>query len=208
VYGLKTNVPDYMVSGGTTYRIVSDWRGSVRLVLNTTETGAAAVVQQIDYDAWGNVTHLVDPSCSVGGTALCLQPFGFAGGVWEPSTGVVRLGARDYDPQAGRWEQKDPIGFAGGQWDIYVYAGDDPINWIDQDGKTIQPGGACDAACCYDSCIAEANDFYQWCTLAGSVLIQAKCAETQQVQYALCTLCFYVPPPPPPPSSCPTTAPP
>jgi YD repeat-containing protein len=33
VYGLKPNVPDYMVRGGVTYRIVSDWRGSVRLVL-------------------------------------------------------------------------------------------------------------------------------------------------------------------------------
>jgi hypothetical protein len=60
VYGLKPNVPDYMVNGGTTYRIISDWRGDVRLVLSTTDTGAAAVVQQLDYDAWGNATNLVD----------------------------------------------------------------------------------------------------------------------------------------------------
>jgi hypothetical protein len=62
VYGLKPNVPDYMVRGGKTYRIVSDWRGDVRLVLDTTKTGAAAIVQQIDYDDWGNVTNLVDPA--------------------------------------------------------------------------------------------------------------------------------------------------
>ena len=64
----------------------------MRLVLDTTKTGAAAVVQQIDYDAWGNVTNLVDPNCTVGGTALCFHPFGFAGGLWEPSTGIARFG--------------------------------------------------------------------------------------------------------------------
>jgi RHS repeat-associated protein len=114
VYGLKPNVPDYMARGGVAYRIVSDWRGDVRLVLDTTKTGAAAVVEQIDYDEWGNVVNLVDPSCSQGGTALCWQPFGFAGGIWDVTTGVVRFGARDYDPAMRRWTQKDPIGFAGG----------------------------------------------------------------------------------------------
>src|SRR5580698_5993567 len=135
VYGLKPNVPDYIVRGGTAYRIVSDWRGDVRLVLNTAETGSAAVVQQVDYDAWGNVTNLVDPTCSVGGTALCWQPFGFGGGLWEPSTGTVRFGRRDYDPQAGRWTQKDPVGFEGGQANLYRYVGDDPINESDANGR-------------------------------------------------------------------------
>jgi hypothetical protein len=31
VYGLKHHVPDYMVRAGVVYRIVSDWRGDVRL---------------------------------------------------------------------------------------------------------------------------------------------------------------------------------
>jgi len=147
VYGLKPNVPDYMVRGGTAYRIISDWRGDVRLVVNTTETGSAAVVQQVDYDAWGNVTKIVDPDCSVGGAALCFQPFGFAGGLWEPSTGVVRFGARDYDPMAGRWTQKDSIRFDAGQANIYVYVNDDPINGSDPRGKGPAACAACAAAC-------------------------------------------------------------
>jgi RHS repeat-associated protein len=134
VYGLKPNVPDYMVRGGTTYRIVSDWRGDVRLVLDTTKTGTAAVVQQIDYDEWGNVTNLVDPACTAGGTELCFQPFGFAGGIWEPATGLVRFGARDYDPLARRWVSKDPIRFDGGL-DLYVYSENDPVNSIDPTGE-------------------------------------------------------------------------
>jgi RHS repeat-associated protein len=152
VYGLKPNVPDYMVRGGVAYRIVSDWRGDVRLVLDTTKTGAAAVVQQVDYDAWGNITNLVDPDCTVGGTTLCFQPFGFAGGIWEPSTGLVRFGARDYDPQTARWAQKDPIRMAGGI-DLYVYAGDDPINHSDPRGTgegwdtCVALQGATEVAC-------------------------------------------------------------
>ena len=66
VYGLKPNVPDYMVRGGVAYRIVSDWRGDVRLVLDTTKTGAAAVVEQIDYDEWGNVDQPRGPELLAG----------------------------------------------------------------------------------------------------------------------------------------------
>ena len=36
VYASKGNVPDYMLKGGVTYRIISDHLGSPRLVVNTT----------------------------------------------------------------------------------------------------------------------------------------------------------------------------
>jgi len=47
----------------------------------------------------------------------------------------VTLGARDYDPVVGRWISKDPILFNGGQANLYVYAGNDPINRIDPSGR-------------------------------------------------------------------------
>src|SRR5439155_6285957 len=40
VYGSRANVPDYMVKGGVTYRIISDHLGSPRLVVNAA-TGQA-----------------------------------------------------------------------------------------------------------------------------------------------------------------------
>jgi RHS repeat-associated protein len=184
VYGLKTNVPDYMVRGGTTYRILSDWRGSVRLVLNTTETGAATIVQQIDYDAWGNVTHLVDPSCTVGGTALCFQPFGFAGGVWEPSTGVVRFGARDYDPQAGRWTQKDPTRFDALETNFYAYAADEPINNIDPTG--LQTQCPKDINACFGFCDDEYEAANAHCRKLKSPASRAICFGEAVLNYGIC----------------------
>ena len=38
---------------------------------------------------------------------------GFAGGLYDPDTGLVRFGARDYDAVVGRWITKDPISFGG-----------------------------------------------------------------------------------------------
>jgi hypothetical protein len=49
-------------------------------------------------------------------------------------TGLVRFGARDYDPQIGRWTTKDPIRFDGGDTNLYGYVLNDPINFIDPSG--------------------------------------------------------------------------
>ena len=51
VYASRANVPDYVIKGGNTYRIISDHLGSPRLVINTAD---GTVVQAIEYDEWGN----------------------------------------------------------------------------------------------------------------------------------------------------------
>src|SRR5688500_17743289 len=65
------------------------------------------------------------------------QPFGFAGGLYDSDTGLVRFGARDYDPQTGRWTAKEPLGFAGGDSNFYAYALGDPVNYFDLDGMQV-----------------------------------------------------------------------
>ncbi len=62
------------------------------------------------------------------------QPFGFAGGLYDGDTGLVRFGARDYDPYTGRWTAKDPILFEGGDTNLYGYVLNDPINFVDPKG--------------------------------------------------------------------------
>ncbi|MCP4323080.1 MAG: RHS repeat-associated core domain-containing protein, partial [Alteromonadales bacterium] len=70
-------------------------------------------------------------------------PFGFAGGLHDIDTGLVRFGARDYDTSIGRWTAKDPIDFSGGDVNLYGYVQNNPVNWIDPWGltaPTIIPG--------------------------------------------------------------------
>jgi len=123
VYGTKSNVPDPMVKGGVTYRYVTDQLGSVRLVV---DASTGAIAQRIDYDEYGVVIQYTNPG---------FQPFGFAGGIADSHTGLVRFGARDYDPQTGRWTSKDPIAFAGHDPDLFRYGSDDPVDLLDSEGR-------------------------------------------------------------------------
>ncbi|MCL6592264.1 MAG: RHS repeat-associated core domain-containing protein, partial [Firmicutes bacterium] len=121
IYVTHANVPDYMVRGGVTYRIICDHLGSPRLVVDAT-TGR--VFQRLDYDEFGQVLLDTNPG---------FQPFGFAGGIYDKETGLIRFGARDYDARTGRWLHKDPIGFNGGN-NFFSYCANDPINLIDPSG--------------------------------------------------------------------------
>jgi RHS repeat-associated protein len=122
VYGTKQNVPDYMVRGDTTYRIISDHLGSPRLVV---DVSTGATTQQITYDTFGNILSDTNPG---------FQPFGFAGGLYDQDTKLTRFGARDYDGVAGRWTAKDPIRFGGGSGNLFGYVRNDPVNLVDPYG--------------------------------------------------------------------------
>ena len=130
IYASQANVPDYIIKGGITYKIISDHLGSPRLVINIV-TGA--VIQSMEYDEWGNVIADTNPK---------FQSFGFAGGLYDNDTQLVRFGARDYDPHIGRWTVKDPIFFDGNATNLYGYVVNDPINGRDlsglQEEKTIK----------------------------------------------------------------------
>ncbi len=124
VYGTSPFSPDYMVKDGTTYRLIRDNQGSVRLAVNA-DTGAVA--QRLDYDSFGRVH---------ADTAPGFQPFGFQSGLYDSDTGLVQFGARWYDPATGRWLSKDPILLEGG-FNLYVFCGNDPVNYVD-------PWGLCE----------------------------------------------------------------
>ncbi|MGH1344112.1 MAG: RHS repeat domain-containing protein [Nannocystales bacterium] len=137
VYGASDHVPDYMVRGGTTYRFLTDQNGNVVGVFNTTTNTMA---QTREYDAYGRV---------VGGAtteAGFSQPFGFAGGLYDEDTGLVRFGARDYRPEVGSWAAKDPLRFGGGAASLMQYCLGDPLNFVDPHGQAplfpLPAGGA------------------------------------------------------------------
>jgi RHS repeat-associated protein len=125
-----TRMPVAMTKGGSTYYLAYDQVGSLRIVADA----SGNVVKRIDYDSFGNIISDTDPSFEV--------PLGFAGGLDDRDTGLIRFGFRDYDPDTGHWTAKDPIFFAGGDTDLYGYVLNDPINLVDPTGEFINLGAA------------------------------------------------------------------
>ena len=134
VYGSRSQTPDFAIavnadSGAVTgtYQFLHDNVGSVVSALRTSD---GYVVEKCSFDAWGVRTANL--------TSGALQhPFGFAGGIWDPDTSLVRFGDREYLPEIGRWMATDPVGFAGGSTLLSSYANSDPVNLIDPDGLKV-----------------------------------------------------------------------
>lgn len=149
VYASKSHVPDYFVDqSNERFKLIVDQLGSVRLVV---KASTGEIVQKMNHDEFGKV--LAD-------TKPMAQPFGFAGGLNDSETKLVRFGVRDYDSETGRWTSKDPLNFDGGDVNLYGYTSNDPVNFIDALGLykySPTAGGPVDsttgaALSCFESC--------------------------------------------------------
>ncbi len=121
-------MPVAMTAGGVKYYLAYDQTGTLKAVADASGT----VLLKREYDSFGNILNEE--------SSLPFQvPFGFAGGLHDRDTGLVRFGYRDYDPETGRWTAKDPIGFSGGDTDLYGYCLNDPVNLSDSGGKIPVP---------------------------------------------------------------------
>jgi RHS repeat-associated protein len=67
---------------------------------------------------------------------------GFIGGTQDTATGLTHLGARDYDPDTGRFLSVDPILEAGKPQTLngYGYAEQNPVTLSDPAGTCVDPG--------------------------------------------------------------------
>jgi RHS repeat-associated protein len=104
--------------GTSNYYYLTDLHGSVVNVTNQSGTVKATYT----YSPYGQ---------TLSHTGNIANPYQFAGGYHDEATGLYHFGARYYNPKSGRWTQLDPTGQSQG----YVYAKDDPVNFVDLSGK-------------------------------------------------------------------------
>ncbi|HLJ79918.1 MAG TPA: RHS repeat-associated core domain-containing protein, partial [Ktedonobacterales bacterium] len=86
------------------------------------------------------------------------QPYRFASGYLDASTGYLKFGERYDDTTQGRWTQQDPVGGSLGNPSSvcrYLYAKDDPVNLVDPSGRL--------------SITTILSDFFTGCAQGGTV---------------------------------------
>jgi RHS repeat-associated protein len=130
VYATHVNVPDYIIRVGALLLVLTDHLGSVRRVV---DSASGAALETVEYDAWGSVVSDTQPG---------LQPFGFAGGLYDTDTLMARFGARDYDSRLGRWTTKDRLRVGATDANLYRYARGEPANHRDSTGLIVVGGDA------------------------------------------------------------------
>jgi RHS repeat-associated protein len=104
-------------ASGNRYYYLFNGLGSVVGLVN----GSGAKVNTYSYDPYGTQLSV---------TEAVPNPWRFAGGLFDTQTGLTKFGTRYYDPDLGRFTQRDPSGL-----DLpYAYAGCDPVNNVDPTG--------------------------------------------------------------------------
>lgn len=119
---------------GQNYYAACDNLGSPKTITDSSGT----TIKVMEYDSYGRLIADSNPDFAIA--------IGYAGGL-DDKNGLIRFGARDYDPIAGRWTAKDPILFEGGQANLYVYVGNDPVNNVDPEGTIPLALGECPQGC-------------------------------------------------------------
>lgn len=103
---------------------------------------AGQIIQYQSFTAFGEPAD-GPPLASLTQPASPLSRYGFAGahgyeGLPPPHADenfpYLHLGARYYDPEIGRFLQRDPIGIAGGV-NVYAYCHNNPVVSVDPDGE-------------------------------------------------------------------------
>jgi RHS repeat-associated protein len=136
-----------MQRGGKRYFVATDQVGTPRVVADDT----GAIVKRLDYDAFGVRTGDTDPNFDLA--------IGFAGGIDDRLTGLVRFTLRDYDPAAGRFTARDPI-FQGGGPNTYAYADNNPVGLRDQLGLDGEGGGGGGIGGFFSGLAQKVSDFF------------------------------------------------
>jgi RHS repeat-associated protein len=107
---------------------LADNLGTVRdLAVCDSQAGEASVLNHRIYDVYGNLKSETNAAVDM--------IFGFTGLPFDEYSATYRTATRPYEPLSARFIQPDWIVFGGSQTNLYVYCGNDPMNFIDPSGQ-------------------------------------------------------------------------
>ena len=119
----KRFFPQGEQQSSTNYYYFRDHLGSVREVFDVV-SGTPTREARYSYDPYGRTTLASGSN---------LATFQYTGDYYHATSGLCLTKYRAYDPNTGRWINRDPQGEHGGL-DLYGYCGDDPMLFIDPTG--------------------------------------------------------------------------
>jgi len=117
-------------ANGTVNWALTDHQGTMRDIVSD----AGVVLNHIEYDSFGIVTAESNPAVGM--------LFGFTGRERDTETGLQYNRARYYDPSVGRFISQDPSGFRGNDANLYRYAYNSPLIFLDPTGLQAYSGTA------------------------------------------------------------------
>jgi RHS repeat-associated protein len=115
--------PVAVLNGSTLYYLHDDMLGTPQLTTDSNQ----AIAWQASYDPFGEA--------SVSGTIT--QNLRLPGQYFDVESGWNHNGFRDYAPTLGRYIEPDPLGRLGSGNNLYVYAADNPIKYVDPLGLAV-----------------------------------------------------------------------
>lgn len=166
----QNNLLDERTPSGTYYYVFD----GLSSVIGLTDS-SGALVKTYAYDPYGNVTAT---------TGSVTNPWRFASGYADASSGYIKFGARYDDPTLGRWTQEDPMSsciLRPTSLNRYSYVSDEPINATD-------PSGLLNLRCffwciaveagpdCADTCLTAVTPGNAWFITAWYLFLCSQCA--------------------------------
>ncbi len=109
-------------SGGSVHDYAMDSLGDVTGLVST----GGSLSDTYSYDPWGQ---------SNGSSGSTYNPYRYTGAYSDDATGLYQMGARYYQPSAGRFTQLDPMESTIYDGQRYAYASENPANFTDPSGN-------------------------------------------------------------------------
>ncbi len=118
-HGPGIDEPLVLEKAGASFFYHTDGLGSITEITDS----VGVVKQRYTYSAFGKIESQLDPNF--------IQPYTFTAREFDPETGLHHYRRRTYNADTGTFLQEDPLGLAGENINLYLYVGNNPVNFID-----------------------------------------------------------------------------